>query len=652
MRLTYSKGLQDFSAPLRFRTLVSNINGAVYRCRNDAHWTMDFISDGILDLSGYPATDFIGNHVRSYASIMHAGDTESVETIFAQALANQVSFTLEYRILHADGTIRWIYEKGKGIFDADGQCLFIEGVFFDITDAKNKEAERIQYQEKLQFLIQKMPLGVIEWNTQFQVVSWNPAAEEIFGYSAAEMLGQHAKLIVPPEFQPYVDDLMLALVEERGGNYSVNQNVTQAGQTITCEWINTVLYDTRNQVLGIYSVVQDITHRIQAEADLRQREANLRAQASTLNELSRNPAISQGQTDVAFREITERVAHSLGVDRASIWLFDPSGAEVRCQSLFELKTRRHSSGQTMQIADYPAYFTALHQESICSVTNAHTDPRTREFADTYLTPLGITSVLDLTLGQDGQITGIFCLEALDEPRQWKAAEENFARSVANLVTLVLEAHQRQQKKQELKQTLNQLQSTQTQLVQSEKMSSVGQLVAGVAHEINNPVSFIYGNLTHATQYVSDLLGLIDCYQTHYPDPHPEIVAEINKIDLAFVQEDLSKLLKSMNVGTERIRNIVQSLRNFSRLDEAEVKGVDLHEGIDSTLLILKTRLRAQDWRPEIQVIKDYGDLPLHQCYAGQLNQVFMNLLSNAIDALEDIWKVSISTHFEKRLPKY
>jgi signal transduction histidine kinase len=192
-----------------------------------------------------------------------------------------------------------------------------------------------------------------------------------------------------------------------------------------------------------------------------------------------------------------------------------------------------------------------------------------------------------------------------------------------------------QKSIALEHFVKELQETQLQLIQSEKMSSLGQLVAGVAHEINNPVNFIYGNLSHANDYIKELINMLNLYQRYYPQPEAEIVHEIEDAELPFIIDDLPKLLSSMQLGIERIRNIVHSLRNFSRLDQTEIKSVDIHEGINSTLMILQHRLKAKSDRPAINVIKDYGALPLVNCYAGQLNQVFMNLLANAIDALEE-----------------
>ncbi len=192
-----------------------------------------------------------------------------------------------------------------------------------------------------------------------------------------------------------------------------------------------------------------------------------------------------------------------------------------------------------------------------------------------------------------------------------------------------------QRTEALQQTLEALKRTQIQLVQTEKMSSLGQLVAGVAHEINNPVNFIYGNLTHTHSYTQDLLQLVQLYRQHHPQPHPEIAALAEEIDLDFITDDLPKLTASMRLGAERIQEIVASLRSFSRMDETGCKMADLHQGLDSTLMILQSRIKPKPPHGGITITKHYGDLPPVACLPGQLNQVFMNILSNAIDALRD-----------------
>jgi signal transduction histidine kinase len=244
----------------------------------------------------------------------------------------------------------------------------------------------------------------------------------------------------------------------------------------------------------------------------------------------------------------------------------------------------------------------------------------------------------------GQLGAIVCGHC-QEPRIWTETEVELLQAVVNQLALAIDqaelyartraaALAAQTQTQQLSQALENLRQTQAQLIQSEKMSSLGQLVAGIAHEINNPVTFISGNLSYASTYFQDLLNLLNLYQRHYPEPVPGIRDYIEDIDLDFLMIDFSRLLESMQMGADRINKIVLSLRSFSHLDEAAVKTIDLHRGIENTLIMLENRLKASETTPYIDVVKHYCQLPRIHCYASQLNQVFMNILSNAIDAVQ------------------
>lgn len=238
--------------------------------------------------------------------------------------------------------------------------------------------------------------------------------------------------------------------------------------------------------------------------------------------------------------------------------------------------------------------------------------------------------------------GIFTFAILGLALLISLEKKAIERTVA-LINLEYEIAERQQverrlqleQARKLEQTLKELKQTQAQLIQSEKISSLGQLVAGIAHEVNNPVTFISGNLSYAHQYVQDLIHLLNLYRKQFPNVGSEIKQQIEAIDVEYLVEDLPKMITSMKFGTDRIQEIMQSLRNFSRMDGNAKKTVDIHQGIDTTLMILQHRLKAESHRPTIQVVKQYGNLPLVECYVGQLNQVFMNLLANAIDAMEE-----------------
>jgi signal transduction histidine kinase len=255
----------------------------------------------------------------------------------------------------------------------------------------------------------------------------------------------------------------------------------------------------------------------------------------------------------------------------------------------------------------------------------------KEDAETSTVPIIFLSALDAVEDKVRafQVGGV---DYITKPFQF---EEVLARIQTQLMLRTLQTKLETQN-ETLQRTLSDLRKAQAKLVQQEKMIGLSQLVAGVSHEINNPISFIAGNLGPARQYIDNLLNLVRLYQQEFPNPTPAIQAAIEAMDLKFLLLDLPKALNSMQTGVERVRNIILAFRIFARLDESDIKHVDIHEGIDSTLVLLKHRLDSQKHRPGIQVIKNYGDIPYVTCYASQLNQVFLNLINNAIDALDSL----------------
>ena len=397
---------------------------------------------------------------------------------------------------------------------------------------------------------------------------------------------------------------------------------------------------------AIRQLQSEIEERNIAQEELQRSEARFRQVAHREALLNRFASLIRNSLDLdtILETAVQELHNRLEIDVSLFAWYRKDGTPTGWDVVKEVKNPDLSSFIGLYPLERWRPFTCkLINQQVCQVDNVtESDCAMQQM----LLPYGTAAMLSLPIQtQSGKLGAITC-GRLASSRSWTDEEIELLQAVANQLAIAINqahlyerscitANIAQTKAAELEVALRELQQTQAKLVQSEKMSSLGQLVAGVAHEINNPLNFIHGNLTHVNQYAQDLLELIQLYQEYYTHPAPEIQAEIEAIDLDFINEDLPKIISSMEMGTDRIRQIVLSLRNFSRLDQAEMKRVDIQEGLDNTLLILSHRLKAKADRPGIEVIKEYGNLPKVQCYAGQLNQVFMNILNNAIDSIEE-----------------
>ncbi|MCC5609871.1 PAS domain-containing protein [Nostoc sp. CHAB 5834] len=624
------------------------------------------------------------NYQQQAAELAKALEQLQAEDYFQRILTtSEKQDAIEYRVQHKNGSWRWHTSNSSVIKDANGNVLNFVGICYDTTDRKLAEvalAERarlahfradvdaaLTQSDSLQNMMRRCTDALVEHlDAAFARIWTLNKKDNVLELQVSS--GMYTHINGPHKCVP-VGQFKIGLIAEEGKPHLTNSVQTDP-RVGNKEWAK---QEGMVAFAGYPLIVEDETVGVIAMfARQTVTESTFTALEFAAQEIA--IGIKRKQAEVALRESVQREALLNRLSnqiRASLdlnYIVETAVQEIR--NLFQID--RCAFFWYRQDADLP-YWERVYEAKSSSfpcllnqqeATNAEIELiavktlnreiiRINDFetvsdgtAQQFLQDFGFTAFMSLPVHtQSGEI-GTFSCSCCSGFRPWLDSEVELLQAVTVQLAIAIDqaklytqsriaAQTAQDKAQQLEAALLELQQTQAQLIQTEKMSSLGQLVAGIAHEINNPVNFIYGNITYAREYTKDLLHLVDLYEQNDCLSTPEIQQQIDTIDLDFLKQDLPKILDSMKMGAERIRQIVLSLRNFSRLDEDGTKPVDIHEGIDNTLLLLQNRLKAKSGHPEIQVIRDYGNLPPVMCHAGHMNQVFMNLLTNAIDALEE-----------------
>ncbi|MEG4199520.1 PAS domain S-box protein [Microcoleus sp. Pol12A5] len=586
---------------------------------------------------------------------IHRDDKERFSQVVQNAMTEGTAYDIDHRIYFSSGEIRHVNAKGQSVKNELGQVVRLFGTAMDISHRKKAEIALQESEQRFRAVFEQAAIGIVKVWPDGQLLNANQGFCNIVGYSELELKSRNVGDISHPEDIAADVESRDRLLAGEIFNYSIEKRFIRKDGSLV--WTNMTVSLVR-EVFGeptyVIGVIEDISARKLAEAILRQQLKRERLVVGMLERIRS----SLNLEEILTKTVAE-VRQFLQTDRTVIYQFNPDWSGfVNVESVG--KNWLAIQGITIDDSCFEDSYASAYEHGRTVAVDDIYQANLSECYINLLSQFQVRANLVVPVLQGAKLWGLLIAHECAGPRHWLEIEVECLQQISVQLAIAIqqsmlfeqaqseitdrkqaesalqESEARERSKAlELEAAINKLRTTQAQLVQNEKMVSLGQLVAGVAHEINNPVSFIHGNINPARNYTLDLLELIKVYQDYCPNPPAQVLDKINEIDLDYIAEDFPRLFNSMQVGTERIVEIVKSLRNFSRLDESAGKSVNIHEGIDSTLMILQNRLKSHSSPGEIKIVKDYQLLPQIECFPGELNQVFMNILINAIDALEE-----------------
>ncbi len=580
-----------------FRHLIENLNDMVFSI--DPEGKFSYISPTFEQVMGYDRSELLQQH---FSQFIHPEDRHINTSAFQRALVGQTSKGVEYRVLHKGGNYHWHCANLSVIKNPAGEMLACLGVARDIQEKKEKEIQLEQLSQQLKKAQEIAHIGYWSFDLASQKIQWSDEVFRIFGMSSDQE---------EPDWQQYLQQ------SHPDDRHQVEDAVNQALQGYSKKFEHRLIRadgDVRHlncciqtdseqgKIVRLFGTVLDITEQKRTRAE---REAAFKQLSEIKYALDQSAIVaitdSRGRIEYVNHKFSELCGYTPEEIIGKTHRFLNSGYHP--PEFFANLWKTISQGQ-------------VWKGEICNQSKR---------GDIYWVDTTIVPIL----GEQKKPHSYLAIRFdITEQKQTQSQLKLLIQDKSKLI------RESQAKSEAIKQAYEALQETQSQLIQAEKMSSLGQLAAGIAHEINNPICFILGNLPHLRDYFEDLLSLLTLYQDNYPQPSSTIEEMLDDINLDFMGSDLPKILTSLETGTQRISEIVRSLRTFSSLDEAGLKSVDIHKNIDSALVLLGHRLKKIQHH-KIKIIKHYDDIPNIKCHSSLLNQVFMNLFLNAIDAIEE-----------------